>query len=65
MPNQQETKFKLKRVKESKAFTNGTISIRIYTSTPQLNISMMGSYDPWVISDLQNALDEVLKFHGM
>lgn len=63
MPDQ-ETKYDLNREKESQAYADGAVSIRVYTSTPQVNISVMGSLSDACVSDLQNAVDEILKFHG-
>lgn len=51
------------REKESKVAAESAIHLRTYTVIPQLNISIMGSFNDDVISDLHNAVDVVLKYH--
>lgn len=58
-----KTMYPADREKESKAASEAAIHLRTYTVIPQLNISIMGSFNDDVISDLQNAVDLVLKYH--
>lgn len=64
MSKQTKRMYPAEREKESKAASEAAIQLRTYTGIPQLNISIMGSFDDDVISDLQNAVDLVLKHHG-
>jgi hypothetical protein len=59
-----KNKYPLDREKTSEAFTNGLVSVSIYTTDPGINILIKGDHSEALTSDLQNAVDEVLKLHG-
>jgi len=59
----QKTKFPLDREKTSQAFANGEVSVSVFTSHPRVIITIGGGHSEEVVTDLQNAIDEVLKFH--
>jgi len=61
--NTQPTKFELDREKESQAFLDGKVSTKVYTTVPQINILIDGLYDEFILHDIRNAVDQVLKFH--
>jgi len=58
-----KTKFPLDREKTSQAFANGEVSVDIMTTHPRVIITIGGGHSEDVVTDLQNAVDEVLKFH--
>lgn len=64
MSKQTKRMYPADRAKESKAANEAAIHLRTYTSIPQVNISILGSFDDDLISDLENAVDLVLKHHG-
>lgn len=64
MAKQPKPKFPLDREKQSEAFKNGLVSVNIYTSDPGIDILVKGDHSEELKSDLQNAVDEVLKHHG-
>lgn len=64
MAKQSKTKYPVDRVKTSQAFDNSEVSIEIMTTHPRVIITIGGGLSEEVVSDLQNAVDEVLKHHG-
>jgi hypothetical protein len=59
-----KSKYPVDRAKTSEAFVNGFVSVGIYHTNPKLVIEVPGEYSEEAVSDLQNAIDEVLKHHG-
>lgn len=50
---------------QSKTFLTYNVTTQNYTSDPRLEIIIKSDLDSTVISDLTNAIDDVLKFHGL
>jgi len=63
MAKQSKTKFPLTREKTSKAFAENAVTVDAFTTHPRLILTIGGEHTPELISDLQNAADEVLKYH--
>lgn len=59
------SKFPLDKEKQSKTFLSSNVTTLNYTTNPKLEITIKTELDSTVISDLTNAIDEVLKFHGL
>lgn len=57
--------YPLDRLKESELFKSDAVHVRVYTITPQVNISILAELSPDQVTDLQNAVDSVLKFHNL
>jgi len=64
MKKEISTRYPLKREKQSIAFAEGLVSFQQYTTNPELTIRIKGNYTEDQLSDLQNAVDEVLKHHN-
>jgi hypothetical protein len=64
MAKQIKPKYPVDREKQSGAFANGLVSVSIYTTDPAISIAIKGDHSDEVVSDIQNAVDEVLKHHG-
>lgn len=64
MAKQLKTKYPADREKQSQAFANGEVSTQLFTTHPRLIITVGGGHSPEVITDMENAIDEVLKHHG-
>ena len=64
MAKQFKTKYPLEREKVSQAFSESAVTVDAFTTHPRLILTIGGEHTPELISDLQNAADEVLKHHG-
>jgi len=64
MAKQIKPKYPLDRAKQSQAFANGEVSTEIMTTHPRVIFTLGGSFSNEITSDLQNAVDDVLKHHG-
>lgn len=59
-----KSKYPEGREKTSQAFANGEVSMEIMRTHPRVIITIGGEHSEAIISDLQHAVDEVLKHHG-
>lgn len=59
------TKYPLDREKVSQVFLTDNVSTYSYTTNPRLQIEIKSDLNSDVISDITNAIDEVLKFHKL
>lgn len=64
MAKQSKTKYPLEREKTSKTFAENAVTVDAFNTHPRLMITIGGEHTPELISDLQNAVDEVLKHHN-
>lgn len=64
MSKSKKTKYPLDRAKVSEAFQENRVSTTVYKNNPSILISVIGVNDENIVNDLQNAIDDVLKFHG-
>lgn len=64
MAPKSKTKYPLDREKQSKSFANGEVHTAVMTTHPRVIITIGGSFSEETVSDIQNAIDEVLKFHS-
>lgn len=64
MAKQIKPKYPLDREKQSQAYQDSLVTTSQYTTNPSITIRIKGDYSDEVLSDLKNAVDEVLKHHG-
>lgn len=57
-------KYAVDREKSSAAYLNGDVRVGVTTTLPGIQISVDGVNSPVIVSDIQNAIDEVLTHHG-
>ena len=63
--SKKKTKYPEDREKQSNTFLASNVTTLNYTTNPRLQIEIKTDLDSKVISDLTNAIDEVLKYHGL
>jgi len=64
MAKQIKPKYPMDREKQSQAFQESQVTTSQYTSDPMITIRIRGEYSAEVLNDLQNAVDEILTYHG-
>jgi hypothetical protein len=64
MAKQIKPKYPADWEKQSQAFINSQVTTSSYSTYPGVSINISGEYSQEIVSDLQNAIDEVLKHHS-
>jgi len=64
MAKQIKPKYPADREKQSQAFANSEVHTDVMTTHPRVIITIRGEHSEELVADLQNAIDEVLNFHG-
>ncbi len=59
-----KNKYPVDREKTSQAFANSEVTVEVMRTHPRVIITIGGDQSEAIVSDLQHAVDEVLKHHG-
>lgn len=59
-----KSKYPADRTKTSEAFIRGDVHTDVMVTHPRVIITIGGEHKPDVVNDIQNAIDEVLAYHG-
>ncbi|MDQ7949532.1 MAG: hypothetical protein AAGB30_11055 [Pedobacter sp.] len=64
MAASKKPKYPVSRAKQSKSFKDNQVTTQVYSTNPTVNIHIKGDFPEEIISDIQNAIDDVLNHWG-